>query len=265
MKKNKFHFQTEPKHFHSSKNKYPFFSNPVNANCRYCHTKQLAMVKQISAELVIGGRWAVQEELGSGGQATVYKAYDFWTQTDVAVKIHQESESSESELLREKSAYEEVMKRCCDGHQSFLPTLHHYEKEAETEMMVIELLGPTLLSLMGSNPFLFDLQTVIHIFKQSLTCLEKLHKTGLIHRDIKPNNICVGKGNNINDVRLIDLVFCERYIDEQTGKHKQLQYGSDINGTVLYCSLNQQKRGSASRSDDLEALCYTMMCIEWGA
>lgn len=150
---------------------------------------------------------------------------------------------------------------CGEEYSNFIPTFHQYEKEAGTEIMVIELMGPSLLTLLQKQPGLFDLQTVVQIFKRSLTCLEKLRKTSMTHRDINPDNICVGRRMNMQDIRLIDLGFCTSYIDVETGMHKQLEYSSGVTGTVPYCSLNQQIGGSATRSDDLEALCFSMMCI----
>lgn len=222
------------------------------------------MTNQISGKLVVDGRWTVGDLIGSGGQAKVYEAYDLWTESDVAVKINQGPNYSTSPLFLEKWTYEQVMKRCGDEHMSFIPTFHHYEKEAGTETMIIELLGPSLQSLLQDQPDLLDLETVVDIFKRSLTCLEKLHKTGMTHRDIKPDNICVGRGMNMEDIRLIDLGFCTAYIDEETGMHKPLKYGSGVTGTLPYCSLNQQIGGTATRSDDLEALCFSMMCIYRG-
>lgn len=213
--------------------------------------------------LVISGRWKIQDQIGFGGQATVHKALDISNNNQVAVKINANAYHFRG-LLREKWAYEEIMKKCGGEHQNFIPTLHHYENDGKTEVMVLELMGPSLLNVLEKQGRLFEHKTVIRIFKRSLKCLERLHKTGMAHRDIKPDNICVGRQENMDDIRLIDLGFCTAYIDGETGMYKPLNYRSGLTGTIPYCSLNQQIGGSATRLDDLEALCFSMMCIHSG-
>lgn len=65
----------------------------------------------------------------------------------------------------------------------------------------------------------------------------------------------------MHDIPLIDLGFCTAYVDAETGIHKPLSFRNGLTGTIPYCSLNQQIGGSATRLDDLEPLCFSMMCI----
>lgn len=213
---------------------------------------------------IINGRWQIQEKVGSGRHTTVFKALNLFTKKQVAAKINSNAHNRRR-LLREKWAYGKIMVRCGIDHQTFIPTLHDYRNNGNTEVLVFDLMGPIIYALMTAQGHPFDLQSVVSIFQRTLTCIESLHKSGMAHRDVKPENICVSKGTNREDIRLIGLGFCVPYIHERTGMHNELVYRNGLTTSFQYCSLNQQLGGSATRLDDLEALCFSMMWVLTGS
>lgn len=213
--------------------------------------------------LIVNERWKVQQQIGHGGQARVYRAIDISDNSQVALKINLKAHRYRS-LLNEKKAFDIITQKCGHDHQKFIPTLHYYQHDGKTEMIVFELMGPNLIQLTLKRGDLFSERTVIQIFKKTLKCLQSLHKIGLVHRDIKPDNICVGRQENMEDIRLIDLGHCKSYVDLETGIHKPLQHHRGLTGTLMFCSWHQQLGGSPTRLDDLEALCFSMMCIHSG-
>lgn len=98
-----------------------------------------------------------------------------------------------------------------------------------------------------------------------MKCLEVLHNAGVVHGDVTPKNICLGVGNNIDEVRLIDLGMSKTYLDPVNGNHIAQATSLSFTGTVRFASLNTHKMGTLNRTDDLESLCYTMMGLYKGS
>ena len=71
-----------------------------------------------------------------------------------------------------------------------------------------------------------------------LNSLEQIHdKAGIIHRDIKPGNTCVGLSNKSCCLHIIDFGVSENFINKRTGCHINMQKIDDIVGTSLFCSI----------------------------
>lgn len=67
-----------------------------------------------------------------------------------------------------------------------LPRIYYYGKNEEYNIMVMDLLGPSIEDLFQRCNRKFDLKTVVLVGKQIITRLEYIHSKKFIHRDIKP-------------------------------------------------------------------------------
>ena len=81
------------------------------------------------------------------------------------------------------------------------------------------LLGPNMKELFNFCEHKFTLKTLVPFFAQLLERLKQLHDTGYIHRDLKPDNICIGIGKKENLFYLIDFGLSKRYRCPHTGKY----------------------------------------------
>ena len=84
----------------------------------------------------------------------------------------------------------------------------------------------------------FSLITCIMIMDQIVQRIEFLHSMNLLHRDIKPDNFLIGRGNKKNTIYAIDFGLSKKYKDSRTGLHIPYRDGKDLTGTARYASIN---------------------------
>lgn len=210
---------------------------------------------------ILEDRWKFRKRLGSGAHGDVYEAFDINSGNPVVIKLTRD-EASKAILHWEIEMYETVLRRCPAHLVNFLCRPYFEATVFNYKFLIMEMLGVTLFSLYFESSFRIPEEITRKIFKKSLLCIEKLHRVGIVHRDIKPQNICLGSQNNIDELKLIDLGLATSYIDNFTGYHtsKSFQKHRFI-GTRPFASHNQHLGGSPNRADDLESLCYTMMFL----
>ena len=97
-----------------------------------------------------------------------------------------------------------------------------------------------------------------------INILKSIHSKGFIHRDIKPDNFCLGILEPTR-VYLIDYGLAKRYIDPLTNNHIPLRDGKSLIGTPRYASINALKGIEQSRKDDLEGLGYVFVYLSRGS
>lgn len=95
---------------------------------------------------------------------------------------------------------------------------------------------------------------------QVINSLKFLHSKGYLHRDIKPDNIMIGKNENSHRVYIIDFGLAKKYILSD-GSHIPMKEGKKLTGTARYASINTHLGLEQSRRDDLESLAYLMVFL----
>jgi casein kinase 1 len=147
---------------------------------------------------------------------------------------------------------------------------------------VESLLGPSLDKLFKYCERKFPLKTVCIIGKEMVKRLETMHEKGILHRDLKPNNLTWGNFNssyndisNINSTNSlnntynkldIDTIFlidfglsCSFLEGGISPKHYKIKNNLSFVGTLRYASLNSHKGIRQSRRDDLESMIYILI------
>jgi len=100
-----------------------------------------------------------------------------------------------------------------------IPSVYYYGVEGTFNVMVMELLGPSLEDLFNYCNRRFSLKTVCMLAEELLLRLEYLHSKNFIHRDVKPDNFVVGLGKKANLLHVIDLGLSKRYRNPLTKSH----------------------------------------------
>ncbi|CAD8047356.1 unnamed protein product [Paramecium primaurelia] len=197
------------------------------------------------------GRFVQREKLSQGSFGVVYICHDKVTRDYVAIKVEKENKDLMS-LEREIQIIEEL--RGITG----VPKLYWYGNEYNQNCMAMQLLGRDLAHFQKKFKKL-SLKTVCNLAEQLLTILEEIHKRGVIHRDIKPENILMGRGNDSQQVYIVDFGISKKF--RNNNQHIQFQENRPFIGTTRYASISAHKGYELSRKDDLESLGYVFIYL----
>jgi serine/threonine protein kinase len=134
-------------------------------------------------------RYRIDRYIGRGGMADVYKGFDTINRYDVAIKIVR-SDADNKEELYQRFSNEISIAVAVQNHYNIVRILD-FGKVDGTPYMVTEFItGQTLRDMLDTRKT-FDFQEASFIVMQILDALSELHLHGIVHRDIKPQNIYV--------------------------------------------------------------------------
>ncbi len=189
------------------------------------------------------GLYEIKSEIGRGGMATVYLAYDPRFEREVAVKV------LPSELLRAdpqfRLRFEREVKIIAQlEHSSIVPVYDVGEYEGQPYFVMRYMSGDSLSDRIRAG--VMDLEEAARILSAIALGLDEAHSKGIVHRDIKPSNILFDKRNNpyISDFGIAKL--SQGQTTEMTGR--------GMIGTPAYMAPEQAQGDELDGRADLYSL-----------
>ena len=193
--------------------------------------------------------------IGKGSYGEVYLCHDS-SFNKYAIKVEKKDSDK---LLTEFQIYKKLKKR-----DILVPSVYEYIETEENNALVMDLLGDCLDTLFTKKyKNKFDVGTILLLGINLTTTLEKVHESGFIHRDIKPNNFLIGRDINNDKVYLTDFGLTVNYIID--GEHIKATTKKKLIGTLRYASINIHVGMAPSRRDDMESLAYMLIYFARGS
>lgn len=210
---------------------------------------------------LIGERYRVGRCLGRGAFGATYRGIDVLTHLPVAIKVEHAPKKKRQKppLYVEYLMYNEV------HPGKGIPAIEWYGKCKDRDVLVMELLGPSLERIrQAQKGGTLPPQIVMDLAVQLLRRLEHCHAHGVIHRDIKPDNIVLGRDRHRRRCFVVDFGLA-KHVLTANGEHIPYRRGKKLTGSARYCSLATHLGEEQSRRDDLESLAYTLIFFLTGS
>ncbi|KAJ7632752.1 kinase-like protein [Roridomyces roridus] len=207
-----------------------------------------------SSANLVGIHYRVGKKIGEGSFGVIFEGTNLLNSQTVAIKF--EPRKAEAPQLRDECRSYRILAGCTG-----IPQIYHFGQEGLHNILVIDLLGPSLEDLFDMCGRKFSIKTVCMAARQMLSRVQTIHEKNLIYRDIKPDNFLIGrpgtKGANI--VHVVDFGMAKQYRDPKTKQHIPYRERKSLSGTARYMSINTHLGREQSRRDDLEALGHVFM------
>lgn len=190
----------------------------------------------------IGGRYEILRFIGGGGMSRVYLAHDIILDRDVAIKILNYDFSNEQELKRR--FMREALSATSLTHPHIVD-IYDVDEDGDLHYLVMEYIeGQTLKEFINSNGPLSPEQA-LPIMQQIVSAISNAHYNGIVHRDIKPQNILMDRDGNVKITDFGIAMALSATVHTRT---------NSVLGTVHYLSPEQARGGMATKKSDIYSL-----------
>ena len=192
----------------------------------------------------LSGRYEIIEQVGVGGMSYVYKAFDAKKKKVVAIKILKEELSIDDEFVRK---FKSEALACKDIRQENVISAFDVVDEGNMHYIVMEYIEGTTLNKYIKQKGKLSNEETINISLQVAKGIRAAHKKGIIHRDIKPQNIVI---NNDGVAKITDFGIARAI----TSTTKNIS----VIGTVHYISPEQVRNTKVDFRSDIYSFGCTM-------
>ncbi len=196
--------------------------------------------------MILGNRYEILKEIGSGGMANVYLAHCRLLNRNVAIKVLKTEFANDKEFLER---FNKEAQAAAAINSPNIVNVHDVGHDGDIHYIVMEYVeGQTLKEYIDANGML-SWQEAVEYAIQICSALDKAHKNGIVHRDIKPQNIIL---TNDGVLKVTDFGIARATTNET------MNMGESTMGSVHYFSPEQARGGYTDEKSDLYSLGIVM-------
>ena len=194
----------------------------------------------VTVNQLVSGRYRIKSLIGSGGMANVYKAYDEESQRIVALKVLKDEHRGDMEFVRrfEREAQAVLML----SHENIVRSYDVGEDDGVSYIVLEYVEGKTLKEIIKEEGPLSP-KTAVNYACQVLDALSHAHERGIIHRDVKPQNVIITPRGK---AKLTDFG-----IARDAAATTRTFAGTNVIGSVHYISPEQARGDNATAGSDI--------------
>jgi eukaryotic-like serine/threonine-protein kinase len=209
-----------------------------------------SQAKELDLPLLLGGRYKLLESRGGGGMARVYRATDLTLEREVAVKLINPELREDPEFDNRFQREARIVSQLADPH---IVVVHDFGFDnTHGPYLVMEFLqGQSLREhLHGKGPL--PLRAVLQMTAQLLLALIHAHEKGIVHRDIKPDNVFLLNQSGVRlHVRVLDFGIARIFRRDEPACSETLTRPGAVLGTPRYMSPEQLAGQQVDARSDL--------------
>ena len=201
---------------------------------------------------LIFSKYLIRKKIGKGSFGTVYQGINTSNNEKIALKVEKREKNDPGTLENEAL-------RLVYLQGEGIPCVYCYGNNLVHNLLVEELLGKSLEDLFNSYGKPFSLKTVCVLGIEMIKRIQYIHSKYYIHRDIKPDNFMIGRGQNEKKIYIIDFGLAKKYYSVSKAQHIKFVTGKHLIGTARYCGRNAHRGYEQGRRDDIESIGYVLM------
>ncbi len=194
----------------------------------------------------LGGRYLIEERIGNGGMAEVYKAQDNLLDRTVAIKILHAAYKNDTEFI--EKFHREAKAAACMSHPNIV-NIYDVGIDGTEHYIVMEYVPGATLKTKIQNEAPLDIPTAVHIAKDIADGLAHAHANNIVHCDVKPHNILMTSDGR---AKIADFGIA-RAVTEST-----MTYSGSVVGSVHYFSPEQARGTGITPKSDVYSLGVVM-------
>jgi serine/threonine protein kinase len=231
-----------------------------DARCSKCG-KELLDKKTGLIGKTLQDKYRIEEHLGSGGMCDVYRATHMGMGKEVAVKVLKPALAVDDTIARR---FEQEARAASRIHHPHAINVTDYGiAEGGTPFIVMEFVKGLTLGELLRKEGAFSVERTANILRQACGALDEAHSVGVVHRDIKPDNIIIAEYDGSDWVEVVDFGVA-KVLEDVKGR-SDLTGANIIVGTPRYMSPEQcEEKPVDARSDiySLGVVLYEMLSGE---
>jgi len=207
------------------------------------------MTDELAAGALLGGRYRVVRRIGAGGMGAVYEAVQEGLGRRVAVKVVHPHLVVEAELI--ERFRREAQAAAALGHANIVQ-ITDFSAEGDTAFLVMEYLAGESLGDVLRRTTQLPPERVAFIAQQVLAALDAAHRAGIVHRDVKPDNVFLTSIAGVTDVvKVLDFGVAKLQGDAVDAR---LTTTGALMGTPAYMAPEQARGRAVDARTDVYAV-----------